>query len=61
VALLYGITRVGESLSVNVTPGSSTARLPTGLSHLPYYAACSLPSRSSTPRPLPECDEPRWC
>ena len=42
VALLYGITRVGESLSVNVTPGSSTARLPTGLSHLPYYAACSL-------------------
>jgi len=42
IALLYGAVRVGTSLSVNVTPGSSSARLPTGFGHVPYYAACSL-------------------
>jgi NitT/TauT family transport system permease protein len=41
IALFYGVTRIGESLSVRITPGTST-KLPTGLSHLPYYAACSL-------------------
>jgi len=42
VALLYGGLRVGASLSVRITAGSATASLPTGLSHVPYYAACSL-------------------
>jgi NitT/TauT family transport system permease protein len=42
VALLYGTVRVGRSLSVSVTPGASSSGLPTGLSHVPYYAACSL-------------------
>ena len=42
VAIFYGIARLGESLSVTVTPGSSASTLPTGISHVPYYAACSL-------------------
>ena len=42
IALLYGVTRLGESLRVTIIPGTSSSRLPTGLSHLPYYAACSL-------------------
>ncbi len=42
VALLYGVARLGESLRVTVTPGASTSSLPTGLSNIPYYAACSL-------------------
>jgi len=42
IALLYGVARLGKSLSVSVTPGSSTSKLPIGLSHIPYYAACSL-------------------
>jgi NitT/TauT family transport system permease protein len=42
VAVFYGIARLGHSLSVNVTPGSTPSTLPTGISHVPYYAACSL-------------------
>jgi NitT/TauT family transport system permease protein len=42
IALLYGAARVGVSLSVRITAGSSSSRLSTGLSNLPYYAACSL-------------------
>jgi len=42
IALFYGIARLGESLSVRITPGASSTKLSTGLSHLPYYAACSL-------------------
>ncbi len=41
IAFFYVIARLSESLSVNITPGTSTA-LPTGISHIPYYAACSL-------------------
>jgi NitT/TauT family transport system permease protein len=42
VGLLYGAVRLGESLSVRLTPGISTAKVSTGLSHIPYYAVCSL-------------------
>ena len=42
VALLYGVARLGASLSVRVTPGAYSSKLSTGLSHIPYYAACSL-------------------
>jgi NitT/TauT family transport system permease protein len=42
VALFYGIARLGRSLSLHITPGATETRLPTGLSHIPYYAACSL-------------------
>ena len=42
VGAFYGIARIGESLSVNVTPGSIPSQVPTGISHVPYYAACSL-------------------
>ncbi len=42
VALLYGAVRIGTSLSVNIAPGANSTSLPTGLSHLPYYAAASL-------------------
>jgi len=42
VAVFYGIARLGHSLSVTVTAGSSPSALPTGISHVPYYAACSL-------------------
>jgi NitT/TauT family transport system permease protein len=42
VALLYGAVRIGKSLSVTITPGASSTALPTGLSHVPYYAASSL-------------------
>jgi NitT/TauT family transport system permease protein len=42
VAVFYGIARLGGSLSVNVTPGSIPSQVPTGISHVPYYAACSL-------------------
>ena len=42
LALLYGALRLGKSMTVTFTPGRSTVALPTGLSHLPYYAARSL-------------------
>jgi NitT/TauT family transport system permease protein len=42
VALLYGVARLGKSLSVRVTPGAYSSKLSTGLGHIPYYAACSL-------------------
>jgi hypothetical protein len=34
--------RIGKSLSVTITPGASSTALPTGLSHIPFYAASSL-------------------
>jgi hypothetical protein len=37
VGAFYGIARIGESLSVNVTPGSIPSQVPTGISHVPYY------------------------
>ena len=42
LALLYGALRLGKSMTVTFTPGRTTVPLPTGLSHLPYYAARSL-------------------
>ena len=42
VALLYGAVRLGRSMTVTFTPGKTSQTLPTGLSHLPYYAARSL-------------------
>ena len=42
LALLYGALRLGKSMTVSFTPGRTTVPLPTGLSHLPYYAARSL-------------------
>ncbi|HYA68509.1 MAG TPA: ABC transporter permease subunit, partial [Acidimicrobiales bacterium] len=42
VALLYGALRLGRSMTVTFTPGKKSLPLPTGLSHLPYYALRSL-------------------
>ena len=42
LALLYGALRLGKSMTVSFTPGRNTVPLPTGLSHIPYYAARSL-------------------
>lgn len=42
VVLFYGAVELGESLSVTITPGASASTLPTGIIHIPYYAACSL-------------------
>ena len=42
ICFFYALTRLGESLSLRVTAGSTTTVLPTGISHIPYYAACSL-------------------
>jgi len=36
------IGRLGHSLSVDVTAGSSPSALPTGIGHVPFYAAASL-------------------
>jgi hypothetical protein len=51
VALLYGPVRIGTSLSVTIIPGASSAALPTGLSHIPFYAASSKTlGEASAPR-----------
>ena len=42
LALLYGAVKLGRSMTVTFTPGKTSQTLPTGLSHLPYYAARSL-------------------
>jgi NitT/TauT family transport system permease protein len=42
LALLYGALRLGKSMTVRFIPGRTTVPLPTGLVHLPYYAARSL-------------------
>src|SRR5208283_5799341 len=41
-AIFYVIGRLNHSLSVDVTAGSSPSALPTGISHVPFYAAASL-------------------
>jgi len=41
-AIFYVIGRLNHSLSVDVTAGSSPSSLPTGISHVPFYAAASL-------------------
>jgi len=42
VALLYGLVRLGRSITVDVTPGRSAEHLSTELADVPYYAARSL-------------------
>ena len=42
IAIFYVIGRLNHSLSVDVTAGSSPSALPTGISHVPFYAAASL-------------------
>lgn len=42
VALFYGIAKLGESLSLRITPGAYSTHLSTSPSEIPYYAACSL-------------------
>jgi hypothetical protein len=42
IALLYGVARIGKSLSVSVTPGAVSSKFSTSLAEIPYYAACSL-------------------
>jgi NitT/TauT family transport system permease protein len=42
VALLYVVVRLGQSLSVNFTPGRTPVVISTDISNVPYYAARSL-------------------
>src|SRR6202021_1985690 len=42
VALLFVVVRLGQSLSVNFTPGRTPVVISTDISNVPYYAARSL-------------------
>src|ERR1039457_770023 len=42
VATLYGVIRLGRSMTVNLTPGQTVPHISTNLSDVPYYAARSL-------------------
>src|SRR5580692_10881965 len=42
VAVLYIVVRLGQSLSVNFTPGRTRVVINTDISNVPYYAARSL-------------------
>jgi NitT/TauT family transport system permease protein len=42
VAVLYGAVRLGESMSVTITPGASSKTISTNIADVPYYAARSL-------------------
>src|ERR1700735_5767442 len=42
VALLYVVVRLGQSLSVNFTPGRTPVIISTDIANVPYYAARSL-------------------
>jgi NitT/TauT family transport system permease protein len=42
IALLYTVVRLGQSMSVNFTPGRTPVVISTDLSNVPYYAARSL-------------------
>src|SRR5580692_5486444 len=42
IALLYAVVRLGQSMTVNFTPGHSTEQISTNVSNLPYYAVRSL-------------------
>jgi NitT/TauT family transport system permease protein len=42
IALLYVVVRLGQSLSVNFTPGRTPVVISTDISNVPYYAARSL-------------------
>ena len=42
IALLYIVVRLGQSLSVNFTPGRTPVVISTDISNVPYYAARSL-------------------
>ncbi len=42
IALLYTVVRLGQSMSVNFTPGRTPVLISTDISNVPYYAARSL-------------------
>ena len=42
IAVLYTVVRLGQSLSVNFTPGRTPVVISTDISNVPYYAARSL-------------------
>ena len=42
IALLYIVVRLGQSLSVNFTPGRTPVVISTDIANVPYYAARSL-------------------
>ena len=42
IAVLYGALRLGESMSVTITPGASSKTISTSVADVPYYAARSL-------------------
>jgi NitT/TauT family transport system permease protein len=42
LGLLYGTLRLGKSMTVRFVPGKTVSVLPTGIGHIPYYAARSL-------------------
>ena len=42
IAILYTVVRLGQSMSVNFTPGRTPVVISTDISNVPYYAARSL-------------------
>ncbi len=42
IAVLYAVVRLGQSMTVNFTPGRTQVRLSTDIADVPYYAARSL-------------------
>jgi NitT/TauT family transport system permease protein len=42
IGALYGVVRLGQSMSVNFTPGRTRVQLSTDIADVPYYAARSL-------------------
>ena len=42
IAVLYTVVRLGQSMSVNFTPGRTPVKISTDISNVPYYAARSL-------------------
>jgi NitT/TauT family transport system permease protein len=42
VLVLYVVVRLGESMTVNFTPGRAPVAISTDITHVPYYAARSL-------------------
>ena len=42
IAILYTVVRLGQSMSVNFTPGRTPVKISTDISNVPYYAARSL-------------------
>ena len=42
IAILYAVVRLGQSMSVNFTPGRTPVTISTDIANVPYYAARSL-------------------